>query len=86
MPNQDLSFDSGYNYMEISEGTEESKWPLEISIRDEEEDHFQSYCMNENELLALFNLLYRILKRDYSKKLEELQQLVLHGDSTEDIR
>ena len=60
--------------------------PLSITITGPSTGHIQSYDMNENELFALFNLLHDILKRSYSKKLKKLQQLVLHGDSTEDIR
>jgi len=60
--------------------------PLSITITGPNAAHIQSYDINENELLALFNLLYRILKKDYSEKIEGLRQLIPHGDSTEDIR
>lgn len=85
---EELSFGDGLNYMEISQSQEgeQNPWPLTITIAGDEENHCQSYNMNENELFALFNLLYKILKKDYTKKLEDLRQLIPHGDSTEDIR
>ncbi len=76
MTTDDLTFEDGENHMEISEDIEDSEYPLEITIIGSEEQHIQSYYMTENELFALFNLLYKILKRDYTKKLEELRQSI----------
>ena len=77
---EDLHFEDAASKicMDISGDTEGAEWPLEISILGMEEDYCQTYSMNENEIVALFNLLYRILKKDYGKKLEELQESVAH--------
>jgi len=52
-----------------------SEWPLTIEIEGLYEDDYceLSYSLNDNELIALFNYLYEILKRDYTRKIEELQ-------------
>ena len=84
---ENLVFIDAQQSMDIAESSHPGEHtPLSITITGPDAGHVQSYDMSENELLALFNLLYKILKRDYSKKLEELQRFILHGDSTEDIR
>lgn len=72
---EELSFGDGLNYMEISQDQEREQnlWPLTITIAGDEESCCQSYDMNENELLALFNLLTEILTDTYEKRIQELR-------------
>ena len=85
MRDETLRFDGDNSLLEISETHEGSEYPLEIGIVDTQGDNIQivSYRMNENELFALFNLLYRILKRDYGNRLEELSESVAHSNLTD---
>ena len=84
MSSETLSFHGDDSLLEVSETTEGSEYALEICIIDEREDSaVHSYHMNENELFALFNLLYKILKRDHSNRLEELSESVAHSNLTD---
>lgn len=47
--------------------------PLSITITGPNAEHVQSYDMNENELLALFDLLTEILTDTYEKRIQELK-------------
>lgn len=62
-----------------------SEWPLTIEIEGLYQDDWceLSYSLNDNELIALFNYLYRILKQDYEEKLEELRQSIEYTNLTE---
>ena len=85
----ELSFGNRLNYLEVYQEQENERnlwpltWPLTVTIAGDEESCCQTYNLNENEIVALFNLLYKILKRDYKKKLEELQQAAAYANLEE---
>ena len=85
MEAETLRFDGDGSLLEISETTKGAEYPLEIGIVDTQGDSVQivSYRMNENELFALFNLLYKILKRDHSNRLEQLSESVAYSNLTD---
>ena len=82
--------------LEFNDGTSEpssmevipsdtSEWPLTIEIEGLYEDNYceVSYSLNENEIIALFDFLYRILKTSNDKRQEALRQSVEYANLTE---
>jgi len=72
-----LHFKDGEHHMNVATF---GKWPLRIAITGPGVGASHSYIMNDNEIIALYNMLHDILTKKEAKDLEDARQSAAYSN------